>query len=38
MEQGGKSGERLETVAAKAGNYTPVEDESDSAVAGIECL
>jgi hypothetical protein len=25
-------------VAVKAGNYTPVEDEFDSAVARIECL
>jgi hypothetical protein len=35
---GGKIGERLETEAAKAGNYTPVEVEFDSAVAPMECL
>jgi hypothetical protein len=38
MGQGGKTGERLEMEAAKAGNYTPVEVEFDSAVARIECL
>jgi len=36
--QGGKTGEHLEMVAAKVGNYTPVEDEFDSGVAWIECL
>jgi hypothetical protein len=38
MGQGGKTGERLEMEAAKAGKYTPVEDEFDSGVARIECL
>jgi hypothetical protein len=38
MGQGGKSGKRLEMVAAKVGNYTPVDDEFDLAVARIECL
>jgi hypothetical protein len=40
MGQGGKTGERLKKVAVKAGNYTPVENEYDSRVAGIEyrCL
>ena len=33
-----RTGERLETVAAKAGNYIPVEDEFDLWVARIECL
>jgi hypothetical protein len=33
MGQGGKSGERPEMVAAKAGNNTPVKDEFDSGVA-----
>jgi len=38
MGQGGKTGKRLEMVAAKAGNYTLVEDEFESGVALIECL
>jgi len=38
MEQGGKTAERLEMVAAKAGSYTPVEVEFESADARIECL
>jgi hypothetical protein len=38
MGQGGKTGERLEMEAAKAGNYTPVVEEIDSWVARIECL
>ena len=38
MGQGGRTGERLEMVAAKAGNYTPGEDEFDLWVAQIECL
>ena len=38
MGHGGKTGERLEMEAAKAGNYTPVEDEFDSGVVRIECL
>jgi hypothetical protein len=45
MEPGGSTGERLEMVAAKAGNYTLVVvvvvvlvDEIDSRVARIECL
>jgi hypothetical protein len=47
MEPGGRTGERLEMVAAKAGNYTlvlvvvvvvVVVDEIDSRIARIECL
>jgi hypothetical protein len=38
MGQGGKTRERLEMEAAKAGNYTPVEDEFDLGVARIEYL
>jgi hypothetical protein len=38
MGQGEKTGERLEMVAPKAGNNTPVEDEFDLVVAQIECL
>ena len=45
MEPGGKNGERLEMVAAKAFNYTlvvvvvvVVVDEIDSRVVQIECL
>jgi len=41
MEPGGRTGERLEMVAAKAGNYTLVMvvvlDEIDSLVARIDC-
>jgi hypothetical protein len=37
MGQGGKIGERLEMVAAKAANYTPVEDKVDLVVAPTEC-
>jgi len=33
MGQGGRTEERLEMVAAKAVNYTPVVDENDSGVA-----
>ena len=36
--QGGRTGQRLEMVVAKAGNYTLVVDNSDSFVAQIECL
>ena len=38
MGHGGRTGERLEMVAARAGNYTPVEDEFDLWAARIECL
>jgi hypothetical protein len=38
MGLGGKTEEHLEMVAAKAGNYTPLEDEFDSWIARIECL
>jgi hypothetical protein len=38
MGHGGRTGERLEMEAAKAGNYTPVVEEIDSWVARIECL
>jgi len=38
MGHGGGTGERLEMVAAKAGNYTPVEDQFDFWAARIECL
>jgi hypothetical protein len=40
MELGGKTGECLEIVAAKAGNYTPVVvvDGIDSWVARIDCI
>jgi hypothetical protein len=46
MEPGGRTGERLEMVAAKAGNYTlvvvvvvvVVVDENDLRIARIECL
>jgi len=45
MEPGGRTGERLEMVAAKAGNYTlvlvvvvAVVDEIDLRIARIECL
>jgi len=40
MVQGGRTGERLEMVPAKAGNYTlmVVVDEIDSRVAQIVCL
>ena len=40
MVQVGRTGERLEMVPAKAGNYTlvAVVDESDLQVAQIECL
>jgi len=40
MGPGGRTGERLEMVAAKAGSYTRVVvvDESDSWVVRIECL
>jgi len=41
MVQGGRTGERLEMVPPKAGNYTlvvVVVDEIDSRVARIECL
>jgi len=41
MEPGGRTGEYLEIVASKAGNYTlvvVVVDEIDSQVAQIQCL
>jgi hypothetical protein len=38
MGYGGRTGERLEMEAAKAGNYTPVVEEIDLWVAQIECL
>ena len=40
MEPGGRTGERLEMVAAKVGNsaLVSVVDELDSLVARIECL
>jgi hypothetical protein len=38
MGHGGRTGERLEMEAAKAGNYTPVVEEIDSWVARIDCL
>jgi len=38
MGHGGRTGERLEMEAAKAGNYTPVVEEIDSWVARIECF
>jgi hypothetical protein len=38
MGQGGRTGEHLEMVAAKAGNYTPVVQQIDVWVARIECL
>jgi len=40
MEPGGRTGEHLEMVPAKVGNYTlvVVVDETDSRIARIECL
>jgi len=38
MGHGGRTGEHLEMVAAKAGNYTLVVEEIDLWVARIECL
>jgi len=38
MGQGVRTGERLEMVAAKTGNCTPVVDETDLGVVQIECL
>jgi hypothetical protein len=38
MGQGGKTAERLEMQAAKAGNYTPVVEEIDYWVARMQCL
>jgi len=41
MEPGGRTGERLEMVPVKAGNYTlvvVVVDEIDSGIARIECV
>ena len=38
MGQRGNTGEHLKMVAAKAGNYTPGEDELDLWDARIECL
>jgi hypothetical protein len=38
MGHGSRTGERLEMVAAKAGNYTPVVEEIDLWVARIEYL
>ena len=38
MGHGGRAGESLVMVAARAGNYTPVEDKFDLWAARIECL
>jgi len=38
MGHGGRTGEHLEIVAARVGNYTPVKDEFDLWVARIEYL
>jgi len=38
MGPGGRTVERLEIVAAKAGNYTLVVDEIESCIASIYCL
>ena len=38
MGQGGRTGERLEMVAVKVGNYTLVVDDIDLGAAQIECL
>jgi hypothetical protein len=38
MGHGGGTGEHLEKVAVKAGNYTPVADEFDLWVARIVCF
>ena len=38
MGQGGSTGERLDMVAAKTGNYTPVVEEIDLWVSPIECF
>ena len=38
MGHGGRTGERLEMEAAKAGNSTLVVEEIDSWVARIECF
>ena len=38
MAQGGRTGERMKMVAAKAGNYTPVVDQIDSVIDPMECL
>jgi hypothetical protein len=38
MGNGGRTGERLEMEGAKAGNYTPEVEETDSWVARIDCL
>ena len=38
MGHGGRPGERLDMVAGKAANDTPVVDEIDWLVAQIECL
>jgi hypothetical protein len=38
MGHGGRTGERLEMVAARAGNYTPVVEEFDLWVTRMECL
>jgi len=38
MGKGGRTGERLEKMSAKADNYTPVVNEFDMWVAQIECL
>jgi len=38
MGQGGRTGERLEMIAAKAGNNTPLVDEMVSWVTWIQCL
>jgi hypothetical protein len=38
MGHGGRTAERVEMEAAKAGNYTPVVEEIDLWVARIDCL
>jgi hypothetical protein len=38
MGQGGRTGERVEMVAARAGKYALVEDKYDWWVAQIMCL
>jgi hypothetical protein len=38
MGHGGRTGERVEMLAARVGNYTPVEDEFDMWITQIECL
>jgi len=38
MGYDGRTGERLQMEAAKAGNYTPVVEEIDSWIARSDCL